>query len=122
MSYLLFLFKLTGRQNEDLYERYQKAVKVVLHMKNSQKSPPSIPLSIWALGSVSFLMKISAIIVYIISPLFITQVLGANTFMVVLLESFVEGITLLSRFFAGVLSDLIHRRKGIIAIGYLLAF
>lgn len=91
-------------------------------MKNSQKSLPSIPLSIWALGSVSFLMKVSAIIVYIISPLFITQVLGANTFMVGLLESFVEGITLLSRFFAGVLSDLIHRRKGIIAIGYLLAF
>lgn len=91
-------------------------------MTKSSQELPSIPLSIWALGFVSFLMKVSSIIIYILSPLFVTQVLGANTFVVGLLESFVEAITLASRLFSGVLSDIIHKRKGIIAIGYVLAF
>lgn len=85
------------------------------------KSPPSIPLSIWILGSVSFLIKTSSVIIYNLTPLFVTQVLGASIFTLGLLESFVEAITLLSRIFSGVLSDLIHKRKGIIAFGYLLA-
>lgn len=89
----------------------------------TQNSPSSftIPFSIWALGSVSFLMKISAVIVFNLSPLFITHVLGASMFTVGVLEGFIEAISLLTRIFAGVLSDFIHKRKGIIAIGYLFA-
>lgn len=84
------------------------------------QSPPFIPLSIWVLGCVSFLMKISSVIVYSLTPLFVTQVLGASTLTLGFLEGFVEAITLLSRIFAGVLSDVIHKRKGIIAVGYVL--
>ncbi len=91
-------------------------------MTKSETQIPSIPISIWALGWVSYLMKVSSIIIYIISPLFVTHVLGANAFVVGLLESFVEAITLASRLFAGVLSDLIHKRKSIIAVGYVMAF
>ena len=89
----------------------------------TQKTPssPSIPLSIWALGSVSFLMKISSVIVFSLSPLFITQVLGASTFVLGLLEGFIEAVSLCSRIFAGILSDTIHKRKSIIAVGYVLA-
>jgi len=81
----------------------------------------SIPSSIWALGSVSFLMKISSTIVFALSPLFVTQILGANTFTVGILEGFLEVVTLLARIFSGVISDFIHKRKSIIVIGYLFA-
>lgn len=84
-------------------------------------SSPSIPLSIWVLGWVSCLMKVSSIIVYSLTPLFVTQILGASTLALGFLEGFVEAVSLLSRFFAGILSDIIHKRKGIIAIGYILA-
>ena len=66
-------------------------------------------------------MKVSAVIVYTISPLFITQVLGASTLVVGLLEGLLEGVTLFSKMFSGVLSDIIHKRKSIIAVGYILA-
>ena len=79
-------------------------------------------MSIWALGSVSFLLKISSVIIYSLSPIFVTQVLGASTFAVGLLEAFIEGVALLTRIFAGILSDFMHRRKLIIALGCLFAF
>ncbi|MDK3161259.1 hypothetical protein QPK87_32585 [Kamptonema cortianum] len=86
------------------------------------KPLPSIPLSIWVLGGVSFLMKISSVIVYSLTPLFVTQVLGASTLTIGFLEGFVEAIALSSKIFSGILSDWIHKRKGIIAFGYILAF
>src|SRR3990172_10908686 len=86
------------------------------------KSSPSIPLSIWVLGGVSFLIKISSVIVYSLTPLFVTQILGASTLALGFLEGFVEAIALSSKIFSGILSDWIHKRKGIIAFGYVLAF
>ncbi|EKE09337.1 MAG: Major facilitator superfamily MFS_1 [uncultured bacterium] len=86
------------------------------------KSSPSIPLSIWVLGGVSFLIKISSVIVYSLTPLFVTQILGASTLALGFLEGFVEAIALSSKIFSGILSDWIHKRKGIIAFGYGLAF
>jgi len=82
---------------------------------------PSIPSSIWALGSVSFLMKISSVIIFILSPLFVTQVLGASTFVVGLLEGILEAISFLTRILSGALSDIIHKRKSIITVGYIFA-
>lgn len=90
-------------------------------MSKEPQLPPPIPSSIWALGSVSFLMKISATIVFTMSPLFTTKVLGASALTVGILEGMLEVIVLLSRVFSGVLSDLIHKRKSIIAIGYIFA-
>jgi len=81
----------------------------------------SIPLSIWALGSVSFLMKISATIIFTLSPHFVTQVLGASVFTLGILEGFLDTVALLARVFSGVLSDYIHKRKVIIAVGYAFA-
>jgi len=90
-------------------------------MKQLHESPPSIPRSIWILGSVSFLMKISSVIVFTITPFFVTQVLGLSTFVLGMLEGFVEAIGLFSRIFSGIVSDFIHKRKSIIAVGYILA-
>lgn len=84
-------------------------------------SPPPIPNSIWALGCVSFLMKISSVIIFTLSPLFITQVLGASTLVLGLLEGFLEAISLFIRIFSGIVSDILHRRKAIIVVGYVMA-
>jgi len=90
-------------------------------MNSKTETIPAIPFSIWALGSVSFLMKISSVIVFTLSPLFLTQTLGASSFVIGLLEAFIEAVTLLTRLFAGVLSDYIHKRKLLITIGYIFA-
>lgn len=90
-------------------------------MNQQLKVSPSIPLSIWALGGVSFLMKISSTIVFALSPLFVTQILGSSTFAVGILEGFLEVVTLLARICSGVISDFIHKRKSIIVVGYLFA-
>lgn len=90
-------------------------------MSQQLKVTPSIPLSIWALGSVSLLMKISSTIVFTLSPLFVTQILGASVFTLGILEGFLEVVTLLARIFSGIISDYIHKRKIIIVVGYLFA-
>lgn len=90
-------------------------------MKEPSTSSPAIPSSIWALGSVSFLMKISSVVVFTLSPLYITQVLGASTFVVGILEGFLEAISLFTRIFAGILSDYLRKRKLLIVTGYVLA-
>src|SRR5438876_12401469 len=90
-------------------------------MTQHLKSPPTIPSSIWALGSVSFLMKISSTIVFTLSPLFVTQVLGASIFAVGILEAILEVVTVSARIFSGVLSDFIHKRICIIVVAYFFA-
>jgi MFS family permease len=90
-------------------------------MNQQSKITPSIPTSIWALGSVSLLMKISSTIVFTLSPLFVTQVLGASIFTLGILEGLLEVVTLLARISSGIISDFIHKRKSIIAVGYLFA-
>lgn len=90
-------------------------------MSQHTKGSPSIPMSIWALGGVSFLMKISSTIVFTLSPLFVTQILGASIFALGILEGVLEVVTLVARIASGVISDFIHKRKSIIAVGYLFA-
>jgi MFS family permease len=82
---------------------------------------PRIPFSIWALGGVSFLMKISSVIVFNLSPLFLKQTLGASLFSIAVLEAFIEAVTLFTRIFSGVISDYFHKRKFLISIGYCFA-
>ena len=66
-------------------------------------------------------MKISSTIVFTLSPLFMTQVLGTSVAHVGILEGILEVVTLLARVLSGILSDFMHKRKAIIAIGYIFA-
>ncbi len=92
-----------------------------MNMQTPPSSSPAIPGSIWALGSVSFLMKISSVVIFTLSPLYITQVLGASTFVMGLLEGFGEAIALFTRIFSGILSDYLRKRKLLIVVGYIFA-
>ncbi|MEB3703176.1 MFS transporter [Candidatus Bealeia paramacronuclearis] len=82
---------------------------------------PHIPRAVWALGLSSMLSKIASVINYSIVPLYISNVLGASTMTVGVLEGFVEALSLFLRMFSGSLSDIIHKRRNIIAVGYALS-
>jgi len=87
----------------------------------SSKNLHAIPHRIWALGFASLLLNTSSVIVFSLSPLFITQTLGTSAAVLGILEGVIESISLFTRIFSGVLSDLLKKRKIIIIFGYSLA-
>lgn len=80
-----------------------------------------IPSSIWALGFVSLLIKSSTVVLYSVTPLFITNVLGVGQATLGLMEGLVEFFSLVTRMISGMVSDYLQKRKLIIAVGYVIA-
>lgn len=101
-----------------------KGSRIVMTTPSATSSPSqriSIPLGVWGLGLSSFLMKTSSVIIFSLTPLFMSHVLGASTFIIGIAEGVVEAFSLLTRVFAGVISDIFHKRKAIIIWGYIFA-
>ncbi len=73
------------------------------------------------LGIVSLLADISSEMLYPITPLFLTSVLGASMVSVGFIEGFAEALSSLLKSFAGRWSDGLGKRKAFIGTGYLLA-
>ena len=73
------------------------------------------------LGLVSFFADISSEMLYPITPLFLTSVLGASMTSVGLIEGFAEAIASLLKTYAGSWSDRLGKRKPFVWFGYLLA-
>lgn len=88
------------------------------------KSPilhPHIPREVWAISLSSTFSKMASVINYSIVPLYISNVLGASTMTVGVLEGFVEALSLFLRMFSGSISDIFHKRRALIATGYILS-
>lgn len=81
----------------------------------------SIPRSVWLLGLVSMLMDISSEMVQTLLPLYLVTGLGASAITVGLIEGLAVTIAMVTRLFAGVLSDWSGQRKPLILLGYGLA-
>ncbi|MFM6927570.1 MAG: MFS transporter, partial [Bdellovibrio sp.] len=73
------------------------------------------------LGLVSFLADVSSEMLYPITPIFLTTVLGASVASVGLIEGLAEAIASLLKTYSGFWSDKIQRRKPFIWMGYLFA-
>jgi MFS family permease len=73
------------------------------------------------LGLVSFFADISSEMLYPITPIFLTTVLGASMTSVGIVEGTAEAVASLLKTYSGFWSDRISRRKPFIALGYLLA-
>ena len=73
------------------------------------------------LGLVSLFADISSEMLYPITPIFLTTVLGASMTSVGLIEGVAEAIASLLKTYSGAWSDRVSRRKPFVAIGYLLA-
>ena len=73
------------------------------------------------LGAVSFFADVSSEMLYPITPIFLTAVLGASVASVGLIEGVAEGVASLLKTYSGAWSDRIQKRKTFIWIGYLFA-
>lgn len=86
-----------------------------------EAGPFSIPRSIWGIGCVTLLMNMSTIIIFSLSPIYMTTVLGVTSFGVGIFEGAVEFISWITRSFSGVISDHMRKRKPLLLIAYSLA-
>lgn len=73
------------------------------------------------LGIVSFFADVSSEMLYPITPIFLTSVLGASMASLGLIEGFAEAIASLLKTYSGTWSDNISKRKPFIVTGYFLA-
>lgn len=72
------------------------------------------------LGFVSFFADVASEMLYPITPIFLTTVLGASMASVGFIEGFAEAIASLLKTYSGSWSDKIKRRKPFVMIGYFL--
>lgn len=70
------------------------------------------------LGFVSFFTDVSSEMLYAITPLFLTMVLGASASIVGVIEGLAEGTASILKGASGWYSDRIHNRKRFILVGY----
>ncbi|MBN9343881.1 MAG: hypothetical protein BGO76_00705 [Caedibacter sp. 38-128] len=81
----------------------------------------ALPKSIWSIGLVTLLVNLSSVIIFSLSPIYLTTILGVSTFNLGILEGVVEATSLFTRIFSGVLSDYLYRRKPILIFAYALS-
>lgn len=78
-------------------------------------------MSIWAIGFASMLLNISAVMVFGIAALYVQQILGVATGILLFLEGFFEAVAYVMKLFSGVISDYLRRRKSIMVWGFVLS-
>lgn len=83
-----------------------------------KRKQPTLPLSIWLLGLVSFFSNSASVVISALSSVFIIDVLKASTADVGVIRGLSESLSYLVKLFSGVLSDYIGKRKVLILIGY----
>lgn len=72
------------------------------------------------LGLVSFFADIASEMLYPITPIFLTSILGSSMTTLGIIEGFAEGLASLLKTYSGMWSDSISRRKPFIIVGYFL--
>jgi len=88
-------------------------------MSTDKKQPP-IPMTIWVIGVVALLVNLSSIMIYSLSPLYLTHVFGLSLLSLGLLEGFIEFTAWSTRIFAGMISDYFQKRKPLLILAYAL--
>jgi MFS family permease len=94
-------------------------------MSKKQNPPVSsssrIPSNLLAVSLGSLFTDISSEMIFHLLPLYLTNVLGAKTAVVGLIEGVAESTASLTRLFSGWLSDRLGKRKGLTVFGYSLS-
>jgi MFS family permease len=80
-----------------------------------------ISKNVLILGVVSFLTDASSDMIYPLLPLFLSEVLGAGTLFIGLIEGVAESTASILKIYSGWLSDRLAKRKQLVAVGYGLA-
>ena len=74
--------------------------------------------NVFKLGVVSFFADVSSEMLYPLTPIFLTTVLGAPVAVVGLIEGIAEGTASITRLFGGMLSDRFGVRRPFVTLGY----
>ncbi len=80
-----------------------------------------IPRNLWAVSLGSLFTDVSSEMIVYLLPLFLTNVLGAKTAVIGLIEGVAESTASLTRLFSGWLSDRLGKRKALTVFGYSLS-
>jgi MFS family permease len=80
-----------------------------------------LPRKIFQLGLISFFGDLSSEMLYPITPVFLTTVLGASMTSLGLIEGTAEAVASIMKIYSGVWSDRIQKRKPFIILGYVFA-
>lgn len=88
--------------------------------KETEKHSTALNPTVIKLGLVSFFMDVASEMLYPITPIFLTTVLGASVTYVGLIEGVAESIASLLKTYSGAWSDKISKRKPFIIAGYFL--
>lgn len=83
-----------------------------------EKSPLTVPRSVWVIGVVSLLITSSAAMLFSVFALFLDSI-GVAASKIALIDGFVEGVGNVVKVFSGVVSDLLRRRTVVFALGAL---
>jgi len=86
--------------------------------KKRQERDGKIPITVWQIGIMMFLLNISFVMAYAFSGLYLKHIIGASAIGIGALEGTCEMISHLMKLFSGMLSDFFRRRKVIMVIGY----
>jgi len=78
----------------------------------------ALPRNVWAVSLTSFFMDISSEMVLNVLPLYLSNVLGAGTNVIGLIEGIAEATASLLKVFSGWLSDRLRARKWLAVAGY----
>ncbi|MGD0172968.1 MAG: MFS transporter [Anaerolineales bacterium] len=97
------------------------SVRSALVDPTADKPQPRIPRNLIAVSLGSFFTDISSEMIVYLLPLFLTNVLGAQTAVVGLIEGVAESTASLTRLISGWLSDKLGKRKGLTVFGYSLS-
>lgn len=80
----------------------------------------SLPASIWAIGIAHMLINTSSIVIYSLTPTYLTQVLLISISNVGMQEGIIEATAWSSRLLSGILSDRLKKRKIFLLSAYIL--
>ncbi len=89
--------------------------------KSAAGNQARIPRNLWAVSLGSLFTDISSEMIVYLLPLFLTNVLGAKTAVIGLIEGVAESTASLTRLFSGWLSDKLGKRKALTVFGYSLS-
>jgi MFS family permease len=89
--------------------------------EDTTRAKTALPREIWVLGFVSMLMDISSEMIHGLLPVYLVTVLAASPLTVGLIEGMAEATAAITKLFSGALSDRLHNRKALTALGYGLA-
>ncbi len=92
-----------------------------MNVPAENKPQSRIPRNLLAVSLGSFFTDISSEMIVYLLPLFLTNVLGAKTAVVGLIEGVAESTASLTRLISGWLSDKLGKRKGLTVFGYSLS-